>query len=54
MFGKIAVVFGTPIYVSSIQGDNKREFRQQVSQKIEKSLKELKAWCEKGFEGSVP
>ena len=54
LFGKISVVFGTPIYCTDIEEMDKKEFMRKINHKIEKSLKALQKWSETGFKSSPP
>lgn len=54
LFGKIRVVFGTPIYFSSIENRDKNEFMEIINLKLQHSLLSLQKWCESGFEGTPP
>ena len=54
LFGKIAVVFGSPIHWGRYEGKEHKEIREQVAQDLEHSLKQLKEWYEKGAKGTPP
>lgn len=54
LFGKIRVVFGTPITFAKFENLDKQECIDHVSKEIENSLLNLQAWCEGGFKGSPP
>lgn len=53
-FGRIRVVFGSPIDVGDIASRNKREFMLEVTNRIEAALIGLKKWCEEGFKNEPP
>lgn len=54
LFGKISVVFGTPIEWNNFEGLDKREAERQLTEKTAQSFKELKDWLERGAEGVPP
>ena len=54
LFGKIKVVFGTPIVFSAFEGMDKKECMEKVNIELEKSFFALQEWCEAGFNGSPP
>lgn len=54
IFGKISVVFGSPINCYDIDHLEKKEFMKMIDERIEKALKDLKRWCDEGFQGSPP
>ncbi len=53
-FGRISLVFGSPISCLDIEHVEKKEFMKVIDQRIEKALKDLKRWSEEGFKGSPP
>ena len=54
LFGKIDVVFGSPINFSSFEGLEKKECMDRIGIELEKSLLSLEAWFESGARGSPP
>lgn len=54
LFGKICVVFGTPIEWSEFEGLDKREAERQLTERAAQSFRDLKAWLENGAEGTPP
>ncbi len=54
LFGKISVVFGSPIEESDFKGLDKREAERQLTEKTVQSFKDLKAWLENGASGTPP
>ena len=54
LFGKVDVVFGTPIYFSSFEGLGKDECMERIVLEIENSLLALETWVRKGMIGSPP
>ncbi|MBI5345567.1 MAG: (d)CMP kinase [Chlamydiae bacterium] len=54
LFGKIACVFGSPIYFDDFAHLDKKAKSQAILTRIELSLKNLKNWCEEGFRKDPP
>ncbi|MEM7175920.1 MAG: (d)CMP kinase [Chlamydiota bacterium] len=54
LFGKIVVVFGSPILWSHYEGKERKEIRELVSCDLERSLRRLKEWYEQGANGVPP
>jgi 1-acyl-sn-glycerol-3-phosphate acyltransferase len=54
LWGKTAVVFGSPIHVSDFKVDDKKELQNQILERLDKSIRGLKEWYEKGAEGIPP
>lgn len=53
-FTRIRCVFGTPIEWTEFEGLEKREAMDQITERTQQSLVELKQWLEKGVKGPVP
>jgi cytidylate kinase len=54
IFGRIAVVFGTPIEWSEFKGLDKREAEARLTEKTTASLQALKDWLDAGAQGTPP
>jgi 1-acyl-sn-glycerol-3-phosphate acyltransferase len=54
LFGKIVCVFGSPIHWAQFEGLDKREAERQITEKMNQSLHNLKAWLEAGAHGTPP
>ena len=54
LFGKIRIVFGSPIYHSNFEGLDKKECIEKVNIELDKSISALQLWCEGGFNGTPP
>ncbi len=54
LFGKISVVFGTPIEWSDLGGEDKRERERLLTERTAQSFKDLQSWLERGAQGSPP
>jgi 1-acyl-sn-glycerol-3-phosphate acyltransferase len=54
LWGKTAVVFGSPIHVSDLKVDDKKELQNQILERLDRSIRALKEWYEKGAEGIPP
>ena len=53
LFGKTAVVFGSPIFYNHNTKDRK-ESQREVTEKLHQALFDLKAWYESGAKGTPP
>ena len=54
LFGKISVVFGTPIEWREFEGLDKREAERQLTERATQSFRDLKSWLEQGAHGTPP
>lgn len=54
LWGKLAVVYGTPIELDSFATTSKKEKQERVTKEIEKRIVELKTWYDSGCDGSPP
>jgi cytidylate kinase len=54
LFGKISVVFGTPIEWSDFEGLDKKEAERQLTHRTAQSFQDLKSWLESGAQGTPP
>ncbi|MBI3508949.1 MAG: (d)CMP kinase [Chlamydiia bacterium] len=54
LWGKITCVFGSPIEWEDFEGLDKRQAEEQISQRIGRSLRELRSWLQSGAKGSPP
>jgi 1-acyl-sn-glycerol-3-phosphate acyltransferase len=54
LWGKLAVVFGSPILIESFASEDKKELQRLVIEKLAHSLNDLKDWYEKGAKGVPP
>jgi cytidylate kinase len=54
MFGKIHVVFGTPISFAECDHLDKKACMDRVNNLLERALFQLQGWCEGGFKGTPP
>jgi cytidylate kinase len=54
LFGKISVVFGSPIEWSEFEGQNKKEADRLLTERTTQSFQDLKSWLESGAKGSPP
>jgi 1-acyl-sn-glycerol-3-phosphate acyltransferase len=54
LFGKTAVVFGSPIFYSHSHGKDRKESQKEVTDKLQKALFDLKEWYEAGARGTPP
>ena len=54
LFGKTAVVFGTPILWKDYADMEKREAQELIAQRLSRSITELRKWYEEGAEGIPP
>ena len=54
LWGRTAVVFGTPIEWSDYVDMERKEAQKHVAQRLKKSLEELRKWLESGAQGTPP
>ena len=54
LFGKMSVIFGTPIEWSDFEGLDRKEAERQLNERTVESFKKLRAWLEGGAQGSPP
>lgn len=54
LFGKTAVVFGSPIQWKDYVDMDKKEAQELIAQRLSHSLQELRKWYEEGAEGIPP
>jgi cytidylate kinase len=54
IFGKVHVVFGTPISFAQCDHLDKRACMEKVNNLLEEALFKLEKWCEDGFKGTPP
>ncbi|MES2273116.1 MAG: (d)CMP kinase [Chlamydiota bacterium] len=53
-FGKMAVVFGSPIEWEEFEGMDKKRAQEEITQRTEKAIRDLKEWFEAGAKGTPP
>lgn len=54
LYGKTAVVFGTPIQPTNFDHLNKKEAQEEIAKSVQQALENLKAWYESGAKGTPP
>jgi 1-acyl-sn-glycerol-3-phosphate acyltransferase len=54
LWGKTAVVFGSPILIEDLPKEDKKEAQRLVVEKLERALHDLKKWYKDGAKGTPP
>lgn len=54
LWGKTAVVFGSPILIEELNCEDKKELQKAIIEKLSQSLHSLKQWYESGAKGTPP
>ena len=54
LFGRTAIVFGSPIFYNPKVGKDRKEAQKEVTDNLEKALHNLKNWFEAGAKGTPP
>ncbi len=54
LFGRTAVVFGSPIFYIHAHGKDKKQAQKAVTDQLQKALCNLKEWYESGAKGTPP
>ena len=54
LFGRTAIVFGSPIFYKSSSGKDKKDAQRAVTEKLKKALVDLQEWYLAGAKGSPP
>lgn len=54
LFGKTAIVFGSPIFYDNSKGKDRKVAQKEVTENLQNALHALKAWYDAGAKGAPP
>lgn len=54
LFGRTAIVFGSPIFYDNSKGKDRKEAQREVTQNLQSALHALKDWYDSGAKGTPP